>query len=409
MLSHLAPPLADAITQSVVAQVLQSFTNWVASGATWILAQVIGLVQQNTAVNLDGAWFQQHYATMIALGVMVMLPMLLAAAVKSALTGNPTLVLRAAFVYLPMAIIGTFAASHVVNLLLAIVDEASQAMSATLNSDYQAFANNVSTALTAGNPNSIVAPFVIFICAILIVVCGLLVFVELLFRNGAVYATAVFIPLALATIVFPSTSRIAKRLLETLVGLILLKFFIVAVLSVGVAALGSQSSGGTFATALGGIVVLLLAAVLPNLLIGLLPLAEGAAVATIASRTTLNQAVAVAPSSNQIYSQIRRNNEARLTGAGGAGFSAGVPFAGGDVGISLVGASPRAPAGGGVARVGLSGAPTGPGPGGVAPVKGGGSGGGIFPTSTQSGGGGVALSMGGGKPAGRAAGGHGSL
>ncbi len=329
--------LADPITQAIVDSVIQTFTDWVAAGATWILGQVVALVQQGSAVNLNGGWFQQHYKTMIALSLMIMAPLLLCAAVKAAIAGDPGIAIKAAFVFLPLAMFGTFAATQIVNALLGLVDWASAAMTTTLNADYQAFAQNISTALSGGSTGpSIAAPFVIFICAIFMVVFGLLVFIELLFRNAAIYATAVFIPLAMATLIFPSTGKIAKRLIEMLIGLIMLKFFIVAVLSVGVSALGSGNNGGGFSVVLAGIVVLILAAVLPNLLIGLLPLVEGAAMATIMARTQVSQQI-VQPTSNQIYSQIRRQNEVRATRMTSADLGAG--FAGGAAGIGLLGAS----------------------------------------------------------------------
>ena len=332
--AHAAPTinLPDPFA-SAAQDVIDTVTKWVADGATWVLQQVVSIVQQNTAIDLNGQWFMKHYATMIALGSFVVVPMLLLAAAKSALAGDATIALRAAFVFLPLAMLGTFIAIHVVNMLLQIVDWMSAAMTSSLNSDYQGFATGVGNALNGGNGNSIATPFILFFCAFFMVIFGLLVFIELLFRNAAVIAMAVFIPLAFAALVFPSTGVIAKRLFEGLVGLILYKFFIVAVLAVGVSALGATSSdqGGGFGTVLAGVVILILAAVLPNLLISYLPLLEGAAIAAVASRTAMNRAQSAvgAGSSDSVYSGIRRTNEARLGSAGG-GAGAGT--------VALVGA-----------------------------------------------------------------------
>ena len=319
------------MTQSFADQIFQGFTDWVAGGATWVLDQIITLLQATSTVNLDANWFRYNYGIMIALGSWVMLLMLILAGVRGAFAGDAGHGLWLILLYVPIAVAGTFMAIPLVNMVLGVVDDISlpiaRSMGTPQSGELHDFIQNISGAL-GPHLQPVAAPFVIFICSVLMVIFGLLVMVELLFRDGAIYATAVFIPLALSTIVFPGAGRVAKRLAEVVFGLILLKLFIVIVFTLGVSAMGSETAGKpVWNDVLAGMVMLILSAVLPNLLIGLLPLLEGAAVAGIAQRHTVQT---VAPSSNgHIYSQIRRSNEqGSYPGAGGFG-AGGVPGGGG--------------------------------------------------------------------------------
>ncbi|MGH9044450.1 MAG: hypothetical protein ACRDVP_06410, partial [Acidimicrobiales bacterium] len=85
-----------------------------------------------------------------------------------------------------------------------------------------------------------------------------------------------FLPLALASLVWPSTSAWCRRLLETIAALVLSKFVIVAVLSLAVGALSGASD--SIAAELAGGALLLVAAFTPFTLIRLVPVFESGAV-----------------------------------------------------------------------------------------------------------------------------------
>ncbi len=101
-------------------------------------------------------------------------------------------------------------------------------------------------------------------------------------RAAAVYVAVLFLPLALASLAWPAVSHWCRRLVDTLVGLVLSKFVIVTVLSLAVSALAGgtngQGKGGGFSAVLGGAALLFLAAAAPWALFRLLPFAEAAAI-----------------------------------------------------------------------------------------------------------------------------------
>jgi hypothetical protein len=98
----------------------------------------------------------------------------------------------------------------------------------------------------------------------------------LLVRSAAVTVSVIFLPLMLASLVWPATSRWTRRLVETLVALILSKFVIVAVISLATAALADPGGGG-FGSVMGAAALMLMAAFSPMAILKLMPMAEGAA------------------------------------------------------------------------------------------------------------------------------------
>jgi hypothetical protein len=117
-----------------------------------------------------------------------------------------------------------------------------------------------------------------FLC--LFVVAGAVVlWIELLMREAAVYVIVLMLPLAFAGMVWPARRTWAIRAIELLVALVMSKFAIVAVLSLGGAALfsGASIAGHSVTTTLAGAVLLIMGAFTPWALLRLLPLAEIAA------------------------------------------------------------------------------------------------------------------------------------
>ena len=83
----------------------------------------------------------------------------------------------------------------------------------------------------------------LLLIALLIAVAAFVLWLELLIRAAAVYVAVLFLPLALATLVWPAVSHWCRRLVETLAALILSKFVIVATLSLAAGAVASGTAG----------------------------------------------------------------------------------------------------------------------------------------------------------------------
>jgi hypothetical protein len=127
--------------------------------------------------------------------------------------------------------------------------------------------------------------FVVFLAALTVIGGFLLALLELIARQVAIYACLLFIPVTIVCLVWPPVTRVAKLMIEVLVGLIVLKFIIAAVLALGAVMLeanpvsmGPQGENGFVTIVMGAVV--LLAGVLggPVFLAKAIPFAEHQAV-----------------------------------------------------------------------------------------------------------------------------------
>jgi hypothetical protein len=148
----------------------------------------------------------------------------------------------------------------------------------TAGSDASTIFGHVARAIAVlsdlGKPD--VGGFLGLALALLVALGALVIWIELLLRASAIYVAVFFLPVALAGLVWPATARWSRRLVELLAALILSKFVIVAVLSLGLAMV---AKGDGIDVALSGGALLLLAAFAPFVVLRLAPIVEAAAVA----------------------------------------------------------------------------------------------------------------------------------
>jgi hypothetical protein len=276
---NLAGGAASKAASAAGNSVLDALGSWVASGAAWFLDRIGTVLETASEVHLGAPWFTSHERVMVDLGAAFVLPLLVAATIQAILRQDHRIVLRAAFVNLPLALLLTAVAVQLVELALALTDQlSSMVASGSGDALHQALANlEASFARAAVQDNVGVSSFVVFIVASLVVVGAVTLWLELLVRSAAIYVAVLFLPLALASLVWPAISHWARRLTEILAALVLSKFLIVAILSLAAGAVASGTSGSQgMDTALAGAALLLLAAVSPYALLRLVPMAEGA-------------------------------------------------------------------------------------------------------------------------------------
>jgi hypothetical protein len=186
-------------------------------------------------------------------------------------------------VNLPVATLGTTAAITVTQLLLGVTDWASAELAATIPGDTRSALLQVSHALAAAPvPDPAghvgVGAFGVALLGLFMAIVALVVWLELVVREAAIYLTVVFLPLGFATYVWPALSSWLRRLLEVIVALILSKLVIVAALALAGGALTTQEGFGTLVAGAG---MLLLAAFAPFALFKLVPIASMASIAPL--------------------------------------------------------------------------------------------------------------------------------
>jgi hypothetical protein len=114
-------------------------------------------------------------------------------------------------------------------------------------------------------------------------------------RDAAIYVALFFLPLTFVAMIWPATSRWARRLVEFLVAVILSKFVIIAILGLASAAITQTSlaqpgDGSVFERMIAGAALLVLAAWSPFGLLRLIPMMEVAAGSVVGQRAALSGA-----------------------------------------------------------------------------------------------------------------------
>ena len=260
--------------------------SWVSSGAVWLLGQIGVVLGATTSIDLGASWFTAHYETMAALAGVVVLPLLLLGIVQSVYRQSASMLVRSVLLNVPLAILLTAIAVKLVQIGLSATDAMSAAVAHGAGLDTGNFMASVVTDLDSGSGSGTPA-FVLFLGGIVVVIGAVLVWIELLIRSAAVYVAVLFLPLAMASLAWPAIAHWCRRLVDTLVALVLGKFVIVSVLSLAAGALaggsgvgggGGGGAGGGFAAVLGGAALLLLAAFAPWALFRLIPFMEAGAV-----------------------------------------------------------------------------------------------------------------------------------
>jgi len=338
----LAGSAASQVTGFGVDSVLGALGSWVAEGAVWLLDQVGAVLTSTTSIDLGVSWFTEHYETMAALCGVVVLPMLLLGVIQAIYRQDLSMLLRSVLVNVPLAMLLTAVAVKLVQLGLAVTDELSSAVAqgAGLNAGH--FMAAVTTALSGGAASQPAVPaFIVFLGGLVVVVGAFLVWIELLIRAAAVYVAVLFLPLALASLAWPAIAHWCRRLVDTLVALILAKFVIVSVLSLAASALDAGTGtgtgtgtgpgglgGGRCAAGRGAAALLLLAAFAPWALFRLLPFLEAGAVAHLEGFSQRARRAANVPTRGLAQTALRAATSAAVGGGSGLLLGAGVGASG---------------------------------------------------------------------------------
>jgi hypothetical protein len=271
--------IGGSVATAGVDAVLGGLSQWVASGAEWLLSQIGNVLVSTTTIDLGADWFRTHYAVMTALAAVVVLPLLLVSTLQAVYRQNAGQLIRAFFVQLPLALLLGVVAIQIVILCLSATDAMCTAVGGGSGSDVKALLAGMTKGLVVAVGDPTTATFVLLLVGLLVAAAAFVLWLELLVRAAAVYVAVLFLPLALATLVWPAVSHWCRRLVETLAALILSKFVIVATLSLAASAVGSGTDGGSnFASVLAGGALLVLSTFVPFSILRLIPMVEAGAI-----------------------------------------------------------------------------------------------------------------------------------
>jgi len=341
--------VAGSVAGSGINAVLNGLSQWVASGAEWLLSQLGHVLIGTTTIDIGASWFHQHYVEMTVLAGAVVLPLLLVSTMQAVYRQNAGQLIRAFFVQLPLALLLGVVAIQIVVLCLSATDAMCTAVAGGSGSDVTALLSGVSNGMVGALGDPTMATFVLLLVGLLVAVAAFVLWLELLVRAAAVYVAVLFLPLALATLVWPSVSHWCRRLVETLAALILSKFVIVATLSLaasavssGTASGGSGEVGSGFASVLAGGALLVLSTFVPFAILRLIPMVEAGAVGHLEGVRQRGMAPLTAMPRTAASYALREGTAAHRSARGAARLAAvtGPPGTGGmEAGVSGGGAA----------------------------------------------------------------------
>jgi hypothetical protein len=282
--------VVGSVLGGTVSAVFDAAGTWVAQGAVWLLGQVGHALTAASSIDLGAGWFTEHMKVMATIGAAVVLPVACCAVILAVYRQDSTMLLRTFLVQLPLALLLTAVAVELVRLAMSITDALSADVLAAGGVDAEHVLAPMATFLVAtGSP----APaFVIFFGALLVAVASLTLWLELVVRSAAIAAATLFLPLALAGLVWPAVSHWTRRLADTIAALVLSKLVVAAVLSL---AAGALASGSGFGTVVVGIALLIVATTAPFTLLRLIPAVEAGAVLHLEAARHRLSAAAAAP------------------------------------------------------------------------------------------------------------------
>jgi len=234
--------------------IMHGVTAWVTNAAVWVTTQVGNLINATASPDVRAPWFRAQYGSMLGVAAMLALPMLLLAVIQAVIRQDVSLMARSAFGYLPLAFILAAGAVVATQLLIAITDDLSQSLVRGLGGQSNNLLKSVGDAFShaiSDQNNDGLPLFGIFLGALVLMVGSLVLWIELVIRDATIYIALFFLPLTFVAMIWPATSRYARRLVEFLIAVVLAKLVIVAIIGLAAAALtngGVAHGAGAVAT-----------------------------------------------------------------------------------------------------------------------------------------------------------------
>ena len=224
---------------------------WMIAAAQKITGAIVSTITSSTSPELTAAWFQQSFAPMAALGAALALLVTLIALTSAAARRDPA-ALAGTLAGIVRAGLGTGLLIALTTLALQITDGISADV---IRTSHQTFWSQVGTAWGSSGFGGFGSSALAMLMAILQVIAGVIVWLELAVRNAAIYLTVLFFPVALAASIWPPLSGWTSRLARLLFLFVILKPVVLIVLAfAGNAALAGLSLNGSLPSSAGTVI-----------------------------------------------------------------------------------------------------------------------------------------------------------
>jgi hypothetical protein len=267
-----------AAARAIGGGVLDQVTRWMTDGARWVTSQIQQLIKKTTTPELGAGWYRERFAGMAALGGGLSALVAMIALGSAALRRDPD-ALGATFIGMFRAGVGTGLVLALVVLALGVADGITNWVAADASGRTASrFWGDVASAWGSGDHAGFGSSAIAFMFAIVQVVAGVAVWIEMQLRQAGIYVAVLFMPAALAASIWPVLRAWQSRLVGLLFVLIAMKPVIVVVLSLaGSAAAAGGDADKDLGLLIAAVMILVLAAFVPWVLMLLVSMdSEGA-------------------------------------------------------------------------------------------------------------------------------------
>jgi len=255
------------LANSTVNDLFNALTGWVVASVQWLLNAVADVLNATsdpgTIVNAANAEFD----TLLRLSPALVLLGVLVTTVQCLRHADQAALWRLYVGVTPACVAGLVLARPLALTTLQIID--SFCATAATNS-----ATHISDLATTLTTMPATPSFGLYLLSCLLIVAGVFLWIELLFRSVALTLLLVLVPIVVPLTTFPALRRIGWRLAETFLVLAGSKLVVVITLAVGL----DEVTTPTATTVLAGVVTLLVACATPFLVLRLVPMMEASAV-----------------------------------------------------------------------------------------------------------------------------------
>lgn len=340
--------VTDGIAGSLGDAAMRGLTTFVVDGAVWLIGQIAAGVTTSTEFRVQASWFTGAYQQMTGIAAAFTAGFLLLTAASTLLHRDPARLGRAVGM-VAAAGLGTGAVLVIVDLLLAVTDQLCATVARGMTGDLRTAMTGATEGLSELGTSGVGTPtgvplFAVMVAGLLAAVASVVIWIELMLREVAIYAAVLFFPLALAGLVWDPARAWARRLAELLGALIFAKFVIVAVLSLAAGGLASADDpDGGFASVLAGAALLVVAAFAPFLMLRLIGVMEVAAAATVLEGTRQRGTRPIVSGGRSALHAVGRSRNSGFPASGAALGAITVAGAGGPWAAPVVAARRAAP------------------------------------------------------------------
>jgi hypothetical protein len=262
---HAVTSLPGAVAGGIATGIMDQVTSWMVAAAQTITAWVFKEAAVITKPELDARWYLSLFSGLAALGAALAGLVALIALASAALRRDPE-ALGEVLYGIGRAGIGTSIVVALTIIALTAADAIANGFAHQMPADfYKTLANQWGGSGWGGFGAAALAFLVAFVATI----AGLLVWLELIVREAAIYIAVLFFPVALAASIWPALRMWVRRLGMLLLMFVMLRPVVVIVLalagSVTTAGLGfgNGSIPHSVGTILAGVVIFALAAFTP--------------------------------------------------------------------------------------------------------------------------------------------------